>query len=254
LAVRAPLIAVALLALLPEGARAHVVASPTHNNRYLKITPAADRVRVAFTIMIGDLPGHAARQALDVDADGQVSDAEIEPWKQDLAERIRAQLTVRIDGVEQDVAWSELAIGLGMPDVSAGAFSLDLIAWFCAPAAGGRHELDLWDRFALTPPGETEVKIEDQPGITIDVARVGPEGGGGELISHEAKYAGHAAPVADGLRLVYTATTAPLADGRCPAAAQRSPSRTPRWPIALGALAAVVIAVVLTVRRRRPSG
>lgn len=245
------LVAVAVISLVAtDDAAAHVVASPTHNNRYVKVTPATDRVRLAYTIMIGDLPGHAARQALDKDRDGEVSDAELEPWKQDLAARVLAGLTVRLDGQAITVAWTEAVVGLGTPETSAGAFSIDLITWLCAPKAGARHELELWDRFALTPPGETEVKIEDQPGVTIDVARVGPEGGGGELISHTAKYEGHAAPLADGLRLIYTSTEPPLADGRC-AAAKPSSSRPPRWTFALGALAAVLIAIAVTVRRRR---
>lgn len=243
-------VAVALLTVVADEAAAHVVASPTFNNRYVKVTPAPDRVRVAYTIMLGDLPGNAARQALDVDGDGQLTDAEVEPWKRDLAARVLGGLTVRFDGEPAEVAWDEVVVGLGTPDVTAGAFSLDLIAWVCAPGGGGRHELDLWDRFALTPPGETEVKVEDQPGVTIDVARVGPEGGGGELISHEAKYMGHAAPLADGLRLVYTAPGAPLADGRCARAAAGS-SRPPRWPFAVGSIAALVIAVAITIRRRR---
>lgn len=242
--------AVVALVLATAPVEAHVVVSPTLNNRYVKVTPAADRVRLAYTIVIGETPGRTARQALDKDGNGELTDDEIAPWKADVAERVRAGMEVHLDKAKLEVAWSEVVVGLGTPEVAAGSFSIDLIAWFCAPRGGARHELDLVDRFVLAPPGETEVKVESQPGVTIDVARVGPEGGGGDLIQHERKFEGSAAPLAQGLRLVYNAAGAPLSDGKCPQR-ERPAEPMPRWPFAVGAVAALVAAVALRMRRKK---
>lgn len=243
----APLAVLAVAAAAPPAA-AHVAPSEDANNRYVKLTPMADRVRLAYTILIGQQPGRAARRALDTNGDGTLSEAEADVWGRVVAADVLAQLEVRIDGADVPLTWSEVYVGLDTPSVTGGAFSLDLITWLCVPGADRRHELDLVDRYSLLPAGETEVRIADEPGVRVDVARVGA----GELIGRQASFQALAAPLANGLRLVWTTTTArPLADGRCPRAPSSSRPGASHW-IVFAAGAAVLTAVtVFGMRRRR---
>jgi hypothetical protein len=241
------------LVLAPAMAHAHVAPSEDTNNRYVKVTPMADRVRLAYTILIGQAPGRIARQQLDADRDRVVSEAEADAWAQELGARVLAELSLTLDGEAVPLAWSEVVAGMDDRSVSAGAFSLDLIAWACLPAPASRHELELVDAFSLVPAGETEVKIADEPGVTVEVARIGA-GPHGDLIGRTAQFQKLATPLAEGLRVVYTADGAtPLADGRCPAGGPKTRRATPRWPIVLGALLGAAVVFVLALRRRRPS-
>lgn len=248
----ASLAGVAAVAGLAASAAAHVAPSEDTNNRYVKLTPMADRVRVAYTILVGQEPGRVARRGLDRDGDRVVSEAESDAWGADLAAAVLAEIQVTLDGVALPVTWSEVHVGMDDRSVDGGAFSLDLIAWICAPGPGPRHELDLDDRFSLVPAGETEVRVADEPGIRVDVAKVGV----GELVGRKATFQKLAAPLAEGVHLVWTAVGArPLADGRCAARAGTS-ARAARWPWIVGGTAIVVVVVVVVVgivglRRRR---
>jgi hypothetical protein len=61
---------------------------------------------------------------------------------------------------------------MGTPSASAGAFSIDLIGAACLTTRG-THKLRFRDHYALDRPGETEVKLEDGPGIKIDRSHIG---------------------------------------------------------------------------------
>lgn len=249
-----PLTVLAALAVVgaPRLVEAHVAPSEDTNNRYVKLTPMADRVRLAYTILIGQAPGRIARQALDQDGDRVVSEAEADAWARDFGAAVLAELELTVDGLPVPLAWSEVVAGMDDRSVAGGAFSLDLIAWACLPAAGARHEVELVDRFSLTPAGETEIRIADEPGVKVEVARIG-DGVHGDLIGRTAQFQKLAVPLADGLRVVYTTAGAtPLADGRCPApGAPKKRRATPRWPVVLGALLGAAVVIGLSLRRRK---
>jgi hypothetical protein len=251
--VRRLTLAAALAALAtvaaPGPAAAHVAPSEDTNNRYVKLTPMADRVRIAYTILVGQAPGRMTRQRLDRDRDRVVSEAEADAWAQDLARQVLAELALSLDGQPVPLAWSEVVPGMDDRSVSGGAFSVDLIAWACLPGPGARHEVELIDGFSLVPAGETEIRIADEPGVTIEVARLG-DGTHGDLVGRTASFQKIAAPLSAGLRVVYRADGArPLADGRC--AAPKARRATPRWPILLGALLGAAVVIALSLRRRR---
>jgi hypothetical protein len=118
------------------------------------------------------------------------------------------------------------------------------------PTPGTRHEVDLVDGFSLTPAGETEVRIADEPGIRVEVSRVG-DGVAGDMLGRVAQFQKLAAPLAGGLHVVYTNQGATaLADGRCEGA-KKTTRTTPRWPAFVGAAGALVIVTVLALRRRK---
>ncbi len=245
--VRRPWLLALVLAALPAPAAAHVEASPDRNNRYLKLTPMSDRLRLSYTILIGAAPAAVARQALDTDRSGQLSDAEADVWGRDVASKVASELEIEIDGVVVPVAWTEVFVGLETPAVNAGSFSLDLIAWICAPTGPGGHEVELRDRFAINPAGETEVLVEGHPGVQIASVAID----GHALPDRQASFQGSATPLADGLRLVYRSDDPALDDERCPLAAARKRDDHPRWPWVVGGLVALVMVVSLGLARRQ---
>jgi hypothetical protein len=234
-------------------ASAHVAPSVDDNNRYLKLTPLGDRVRLAYVIFYGELPGARLRPVLDADRDGAISEAEGQAFGAKIGAEVAAALDVSIDGAQQRLAWSAVSVGLGAPRVAAGSFSVDLVANLCLPAARGRHALRLFDRFRLSRPGELEVKIEDSPGVQIERSTVG----GRSDPSGVYRFGGPGGALSDdGLALEFTAGDAALApaDGACAGAARarRGPSAgvIAGAVVALGCAGAAAAALL---RRRRHS-
>lgn len=190
------------ITLVAGQAAAHVAPSVDDNNRYLKLTPLGDRVRLAYTVFYGEVPGAAMRQQLDGNHDGTIDDAESSAFGEKLAAEVAASLDVSVDGTSQKVVWAQVVVGMGTPEVRAGTFSVDLIAWLCLPVARGPHQIFLKDRFKLVHPGETELKVEDSPGVHIDHARIGAA----DDPTYDYKFAGPAGAIADdGLDLAFTA-------------------------------------------------
>ncbi len=147
---------------------------------------------------------------------------------------------------------------MGTPQTAAGSFSIDLVAWICLPAARGAHTVQLRDRFRLPLPGETELKVEDSPGVTIQHARIGRA----DDPSYDYRFAGPGGPLMDeGLDLAFTAgDKAPLTgDGSCAGSAARTdPGRPTGYIIgaaaALGFVLAVIVVVIQRLARRRTRG
>src|SRR5260221_10143937 len=96
------------IALVAAPARAHVAPSVSDNNRYLKLTPLGDRVRLAYTVFYGEAPGAELRRTIDGNHDGTIDDAESQAFGDRIARDIAAALEVTVDGAAQPVAWSEV--------------------------------------------------------------------------------------------------------------------------------------------------
>lgn len=162
----------ALISGAGSPAGAHVAASVNDNNRYLKLSLLGDRVRLAYTVFFGEVPGKGMRPGIDRNRDGRLDDAETDAFARRLAAEVAGQLEVTIDGVAAPVRFAQVSFGSVTQAVGGGAFSVDLVAALCmAPAAA--HQVRLRDRFALPRPGETEVHLEDGPGVAVTAAAVG---------------------------------------------------------------------------------
>lgn len=241
----------ALAALLgASAAHAHVAPSVDDNNRYLKLTPLADRVRLAYTVYYGEVPGAAARRGIDHNRDGAIDDDEASAFGAALGKQVGPALAITVDGAPAPIAWDQVSVGMGTPTTSAGAFSVDLIAWLCLPTAGGDHTITLVDTFALQRPGETELRIEDSAGVRVTRARLGPI----DLVDHDARWQGAGGPIAhEGFTLGFTADDArPIAGGACAGVARAAGSRAWMWIAALAALLVVGASVIVLARRRAP--
>jgi hypothetical protein len=149
----------------------HVAPSPTTNNRYTKITVLADHVRVSYTVFFGELPGTAERRRMDTNADGALDPRELQTFGDALLAEVAPDLKVTIDGRVPRAAWTVSDVGLGTPTTQAGAFSVDLT--LVVPVADPRaasHEIRFADGWAAPSPGETEVRVEESPGVRVTSA------------------------------------------------------------------------------------
>ncbi|HTR50028.1 MAG TPA: hypothetical protein VMJ10_04920 [Kofleriaceae bacterium] len=231
----------------------HVAPSVDDNNRYLKLTPLGDRIRLAYTVFYGEVPGASERRAIDTNGDGQIDDAEARAFAAKLADQVAAALTVEVDGRTTPVVWTTIDPGMGTPVVAAGAFSVDLVAYFCFAKPRGRHRVVVHDRFRIPRPGETEAKVDDAPGVTIESAHVGAA----DDPTYDFRFAGPGGPLEnDGLEVVlFAGKDAPVvSDGKCPSGAREQDKKTIGLGLELGlglvALAATA-GILLWTRRRR---
>jgi len=226
---------------------AHVAPSVDDNNRYLKVSPQGDRVRIAYTVFFGEVPGASERRGLDANHDGKIDEAEAHAFGLRLAGQVAGALVVEIDGHVEPVKWTTVDVGLGTPDVAAGSFSVDLVAYPCLATARGKHHIVIHDRFRIPHPGETEAKVEDSPGITIERAHVGPA----DDPSFDFRFAGPGGPIEDdGLEINFVAgDKAPVAsDGTC---AAFTPKSHPWWIAGAAGIAAVFGLAGFFLYRRR---
>lgn len=231
-------------------AHAHVGPSKDDNNRYLKLTPEADRVRLAYTIFFGDVPGARLRTSLDTDGNGEISEAEAQAFGNKLGDQVRAAIDVDVDNNQRSLGWEQIVVGMGSPKTRAGAFSVDLVANLCL-APGSTHAVILRDRFVLTNPGETEVKLEDARGIKITSSKLGGSS------DRDVKFVGPGGPLADeGVTLAFEVTSdAAQPSSACATPADAEAEARKRIPavLVIGSAAAIafLLAVVVTLIRRR---
>lgn len=230
-------------------ANAHVAPSVDDNNRYLKLTPLGDRVRIAYTVFFGEVPGATERRTIDTNRDGQISEAEGHTFGLRIAAEVASALELEVDAKVEPVTWAVVDVGLGTPEVGAGAFSVDLVAYACFAAPRGRHHVVVRDRFRIPRPGETEARVEDSPGVAIVNAHVGTANDP----SHDFRFAGPGGPLADdGLDLTFDAgpDAAVTPDATC-GARPRSSGTSRVWWIAGAAIVLVLIGAISWLVRAR---
>jgi hypothetical protein len=209
-------------------ADAHVAPSPTDNNRYLKVTLLPDRVRVAYTVYFGDRPGAGERQRMDTNGDGALDQKEAAAFGDDMAQQLAPKVTVEVDGARAPGAWKVSDVGLGLPQTSAGSFSVDLLLE--VPVGAGAHTLVVTDDFDLPPSGESELRVEESPGVRASEGHLGRDGTGLKL-----RYAFRGAPEKAGARTVLVKYAV---DAQAAAEAKAAKRDAPRAATATGAAAA----------------
>jgi hypothetical protein len=243
--------------VLAVTAHAHVAPSVDDNNRYLKVTPMKGGFRLAYTVFFGEVPGAQERRIVDGNHDGTIDDGEAKRFADKLASEVAASLVLELpyaqsgqtgSGETIPITWSVTDAGFGSGrSVSAGAFSVDMIAYICAPS--GR--LRLRDTFRIPRPGETEVVVEDAPNVNVTEARVGSA----DDPRRDWRFLGAGGPLSDdGVTVAWTAgPTAPVVPAACAKPARSSaPSLPVRWlGVAAGALVLVGMIAMWMARRRR---
>lgn len=195
-------------------ASAHVAPSIDDNNRYLKLAVTPARVRLAYTVFFGEMPGAAARRAMDADRDGVLAPGEQRSFAEQLGRELAERLSLTVDDRPVELRWQRPVVGGAEPG-TAGAFSVDLIATACLGPAR-QHRVLLRDAFALPRPGETEVLLEDGPGISLLDAKLGASRARGRLF----RFAG-AVPALAEPGLSFTARFEELGEATCDQPPQR---------------------------------
>ncbi|MEO7731701.1 MAG: hypothetical protein ABIY55_12065 [Kofleriaceae bacterium] len=246
-AVLAMLVALVVAIGAAAPASAHVAPAVGDNNRYLKLTPLGDRIRLAYTVFYGEVPGATLRRTIDRNHDGTIDDRETQAFGERIAKGVAATLIIAVDHIPQPVAWSEVVVGLGTPSAAAGAFSIDLVAWLCLSSPRGKHAVLLRDAYPLERPGETEVKVEDSPGVTIAVTRIG----GAEDEAHDYRLVGPSGALeTDGLDLQFTAGDKAVIGGDATCHVASSPPLPAAIIVATAVALAFVLAGLVTLVRR----
>ncbi|MBW7886498.1 MAG: hypothetical protein H3C34_28500, partial [Caldilineaceae bacterium] len=97
LALLSPLVALLLLVGLASTAIAHPLGNFTIN-RYSRIEPARDGLRLLYIVDMAEIPTHAERQAMDRNGDGAVSTAEADTYRQQMSETLAEGLLVQANG------------------------------------------------------------------------------------------------------------------------------------------------------------
>ena len=91
------LLALALLLASFGAALAHPLGNFTVN-RYSRLEPARDSVRVLYILDMAEIPAHAERERIDTDGDGTLSATEIDAYRQKVVEALRRNLTIAVNG------------------------------------------------------------------------------------------------------------------------------------------------------------
>jgi hypothetical protein len=166
------------LACAASPAAAHPEFNPTRTTRYLKASLlGGGAVRIAYTVMIGELPALAVRRAMDDNHDGRLDPGEQKRWAEALAARVDQALTVELDGARVHPRWEvPVAGGLEAGKVEPVPFSVDLVARL--DAGRGVHTVKLDDATELDQLGESELRIEEGPGARLLAAWQGREDSG----------------------------------------------------------------------------
>lgn len=236
----------AVLAAAPAPTPGHVAPSTRENNRYIVLAPLGDRLRLVYTVYMGEEPGRRARARMDENHDRVVSEDEASAWAADLAAEVTASAALDVDGVAIPLRWAETDVGLGDPSASAGAFAVDLVAWACfdRPREALVHRIRLTDHFALDQPGETELRTEESPGVLVISEQLGAAPAASKRPRLDYKWMGAGGPLASGYQIAIRVDPqlATYSDLPCPAGdAPDAQGKTPwRWVIVGGALLLVV--------------
>jgi len=126
---------VVVLALATPGpALAHPLGSFTVN-RYSRIEPAGDGVRISYVLDLAEIPTFQEQARIDADRDGQVTDVERDRYAEARAEELRRNLHLTIDGAPVDVRL--LGQSVSFPPGQGGLATLRLEANLIASLASG---------------------------------------------------------------------------------------------------------------------
>jgi len=159
--------ALVVLATLSATAGAHPQFAPSGSNRYLKVTLlGGGALRVAYAVMVGEVPAHAARKIADENSDGIVGAKEQAQMADKMREAVDRGLTIEVDGRRRDVAWEKPVPGFSK-DTRVGPipFSVDVVGRI--DVGTGEHKVRIDDETTVQDLLETEIFIEEGPGTKL---------------------------------------------------------------------------------------
>ena len=155
--------------------------SPTGQNRYLKVTfVGKGEVRLAYTLMVGEVPALRARKGADANGNGQVDPSEQQAAANVLREAVSRGLNIEVDGARRPIRWEPPIPGFSTnTQVGPIPFSIDLVGR--VTTGGGEHRVHLDDGTPIEDLGETEIRLEEGPGVDLVAAWQGREDNGRQV-------------------------------------------------------------------------
>ncbi|HEX4462987.1 MAG TPA: EF-hand domain-containing protein [Polyangia bacterium] len=169
-----------LVALVVCAAASPAAAHPEYAsatvNRYLEVDLVApDRLRLAYTELVGPQPALIARKAADTNGDGTIDASETRALGETLRAAVAAGLELTIDGARVTPAFDAPQVDIGNAAVGPNPFSIAFTAML--PLQGvGPHEVRVDDRTPETQLGETELRLEESPATTLLAGHRGATG------------------------------------------------------------------------------
>jgi nickel/cobalt transporter (NicO) family protein len=182
---RAAVLAVLAAALAVAGAgpaAAHPLGNFTVNS-YSGLRVGPDRLVVDYVLDMAEIPAFQARQAIDGDRDGKVSDAEAAGWRDRECPRLAGGLRATVDGRPLPLRVATAAVAF-----PAGVGGLRTLRLECAlaaplPTAGGHHDLAYTDGNQAGRVGWREITATGD-GATLDAADVPARSASGRLTAY----------------------------------------------------------------------
>ncbi len=121
--------ALGVLLVGPAAAVAHPLGNFTINH-YLELHVAPDALHLDVVIDEAEIPAFQSRQELDLDADGELTDAELETGRAERWRALAPELDVRVDDASVDLTLD--AAGLTFPVGASGLQTMRLVCAFSA--------------------------------------------------------------------------------------------------------------------------
>jgi nickel/cobalt transporter (NicO) family protein len=176
----------ALAAAVAVAGAAPAAAHPLGNftvNSYSGLRVGPDRLVVDYVLDLAEIPAFQARQAIDRDRDGKVSDAEAAGWRGRECPRLAGGLRATVDGRPLPLEVTTAAVAF-----PAGVGGLPTLRLECAlaaplPAAAGRHDLAYHDGNQADRVGWREITATGD-GATLDAADVPPRSASRRLTAY----------------------------------------------------------------------
>jgi nickel/cobalt transporter (NicO) family protein len=150
--------AVLLALLLPASASAHPLGNFTINH-YNGLTVSATWAHLDHVVDMAELPTVQARQEMDTDHDGQVTDSEASAWAQATCRTAPADLPLTVGG--RAAVLEPRALGLTFAPGQAGLQTLRLVCEYVAtlPAVGSTASVEFRDDSYPTRQGWHEIVV-----------------------------------------------------------------------------------------------
>jgi len=182
---RAAVLAILAAAVAVAGA-APAAAHPLGNftvNSYSGLRVGPDRLVVDYVLDMAEIPAFQARQAIDGDRDGKVSDAEAAGWRDRECPRLAGGLRATVDG--RPLSLQVITAAVAFPAGVGGLRTLRLECALAArlPTAGGHHDLAYTDGNQAGRVGWREITATGD-GATLDAADVPARSASGRLTAY----------------------------------------------------------------------
>jgi hypothetical protein len=173
-----------LVSLLSWGsARAHPQFALSTVNRYGRLVLLPNRVRLDYSLMVGEVPAEQLKRQADVDGNGTLSEQEQSQLCEHLQHSIEREVRLQVDQKPLPLRWTVQPLALKVPTVEPAPFALELSGEVALPDDHRPHELRFDDRADLPPVGEVELRIEDSPFVELLTTRSGSAQPSSESVS-----------------------------------------------------------------------